>query len=186
MPAPVHLSERWAEEVPLASLHWAGPILGPSTQIVVLAWPDGGCPLYKEDTERVFAYALNAARAGRFVEVGCHAGHGRTGAALAALMILGGLDAEAAMLKVWNDYCELAIEISAQVRPNLCKALPKTHSSSAGNRPRPASRVEKRRARDIAKAAMHRVWEEYCPHGIETEAQERYLYDLALRICMVT
>ena len=30
---------------------------------------------------------------------------------------------------------------------------------------------------------MHRVWDEYCPFGIETEAQERYLYDLALRTC---
>lgn len=33
------------------------------------------------------------------------------------------------------------------------------------------------------KAAMHRVWDEYCPYGIETEAQERYLYDLAARVC---
>lgn len=112
----VYLSERWIEEVPMASFHWAGPVLGPSKQVVVLPCPDGGCPLYEDDTERVFAYALNAARANRFVEVGCHAGHGRTGMALAALMIVAGLDAETAMLKVWNDYCQHAIETLGQER----------------------------------------------------------------------
>lgn len=112
----VYLSERWVEEVPLASFHWAGPTLGPSVEIAVLPCPDGGHPFYEEDTEGVFAYALNAARAGRFLEVGCHAGHGRTGVALTALMILAGLDAERAMLKVWNEYCEHAIETIAQER----------------------------------------------------------------------
>lgn len=92
---------------------------------------------------------------------------------------------ETAMLKVWNDYCEHAIEISAQVRPNLCKARPETHGSSQPPRIRNLSRRKKRVARDIAKAAMHGVWDEYCPHGIETEAQERYLYDLAARVCTV-
>jgi hypothetical protein len=33
---------------------------------------------------------------------------------------------------------------------------------------------------------MHRVWDEYCLYGIETEAQERYLYELAVRICQTT
>jgi hypothetical protein len=112
----LYLSERWVEDVPLASFHWAGPVLGPSAQIVVLPCPDGGCPLYEEETERVFAYALNSARAGRFVEVGCHAGHGRTGTALAALMILSGLDAETSMLRVWNGFCEQAIETQGQER----------------------------------------------------------------------
>lgn len=89
----IYLSERWAEEVPLASFNWAGPVLGPPTQIAILPCPDGGSPLYEVETEGVLAYALDAARAGRFVEVGCHAGHGRTGMALAALMVLAGLDA---------------------------------------------------------------------------------------------
>jgi len=112
----VYLSERWIEEMPMASFYWAGPTLGPSSQVALLPCPDGGCPLYETETERVLAYALDAARTGRFVEVGCHAGHGRTGMALAALMILAGFDAETAMLKVWNHYCEQAIETVGQER----------------------------------------------------------------------
>lgn len=110
----VYLSERWVEEVPVASFHWAGPILGPYAQIVALPCPDGGCPLYEEETEHVLAYALEAARAGRFVEVGCHAGHGRTGTALAALMILAGRDAETALLRLWDEFCEFAVETRSQ------------------------------------------------------------------------
>ncbi|MGH2749411.1 MAG: protein-tyrosine phosphatase family protein [Actinomycetota bacterium] len=112
----VYLSERWAEEVPLASFHWAGPVLGPSTQIAILPCPDGGSPLYERETERVLAYALDAARAGRFVEVGCHAGHGRTGMALAALMILAGLDVESSTMSTWESYCDWAIESAIQER----------------------------------------------------------------------
>lgn len=36
--------------------------------------------------------------------------------ALAALMVLAGLDTEAAMLRVWNDYCDQAIETLGQER----------------------------------------------------------------------
>lgn len=110
----VYLSERWAEEVPLASFYWAGPVLGPSTQIAILPCPDGGSPLYEEETERVLAYALDAARAGRFVEVGCHAGHGRTGMALAALMILAGLNAQQSVVRVWDEFCPEAVETQGQ------------------------------------------------------------------------
>jgi len=112
----VYLSERWIEEMPMASSCWAGPRLGPHSQVALLPCPDGGWPLYEKETEQVLAYALEAARAGRFVEIGCHAGHGRTGMALAALMVLAGLDAEAAMLRVWNDYCDQAIETLGQER----------------------------------------------------------------------
>lgn len=112
----VYLSERWIEEMPMASFHWAGPTLGPSNQVALLPCPDGGWPLYEKDTERVLVYALEAARADRVVEVGCHAGHGRTGLALAALMILAGSDAQTAMSKVWSSYCEQAIETVGQER----------------------------------------------------------------------
>ena len=112
----VYLSERWIEEMPMASFYWAGPTLGPDSQVALLPCPDRGWPLYEKETEQVLAYALEAARAGRFVEVGCHAGHGRTGLALAALMILAGLDATAAIEKVWNSYCDQAIETIGQER----------------------------------------------------------------------
>ncbi len=112
----VYLSDRWIEDVPLASFQWAGPTLGPPTQIAVLPCPDGGLPLHAHETERVLAYALEAARAGRLVEVGCHAGHGRTGLALASLMILAGDEPDAAMDRVWKEYCDQAIETQAQER----------------------------------------------------------------------
>lgn len=112
----IYLSERWIEEMPMASFYWAGPTLGPGSQVALLPCPDGGWPLYEKETQQVLGYALEAARADRFVEIGCHAGHGRTGMTLAALMIIAGLDAETAMLKVWNDYCEQAIETVGQER----------------------------------------------------------------------
>jgi protein-tyrosine phosphatase len=112
----VYLSERWIEDVPLASFHWAGPTLGPAAQVVVLPCPDGGLPLHANEAQRVLEYALDGARAGRFVEVGCHAGHGRTGLALASLMILAGDDPDAAMHRVWKEYCDQAIETRAQER----------------------------------------------------------------------
>lgn len=112
----IYLSERWIEEIPMASFYWAGPTLGPGSQVALLPCPDGGWPLYEKETKQVLGYALEAARAGRFVEIGCHAGHGRTGMALAALLILAGFDADTAMLKVWNDYCDQAIETNAQER----------------------------------------------------------------------
>jgi hypothetical protein len=112
----IYLSERWIEEMPMASFYWAGPTLGPSSQVALLPCPDGGWPLYGKESEQVLGYALDAARTGRFVDVGCHAGHGRTGMALAALMILAGHDVEVAMSKVWNDYCGQAIETVGQER----------------------------------------------------------------------
>ena len=68
------------------------------------------------EMERVFNYALQAARAGRYVEIGCHAGHGRTGMALAALMIMGGLSARQSIARTYETYCEWAIETPIQER----------------------------------------------------------------------
>ncbi len=130
----VYLSERWIEDVPLASFHWAGPALGPAAQVVVLPCPDGGLPLHERETQRVLAYALDAARAGRLVEVGCHAGHGRTGLALASLMILAGDDPETAMDRVWKEYCDQAIETRAQERYLRRLARKERRANGRGNR----------------------------------------------------
>lgn len=112
----IYLSDAWAGEVVLASFAWAGPEIGPRAEIAILPWPDGGTPLFPRDTERVLSYGLEAARAGRLVEVGCHAGHGRTGTALTALMILAGAEPDEALNTVWSDYCEFAVETVAQER----------------------------------------------------------------------
>jgi hypothetical protein len=110
----IYFSDVWAGEVGLASCSWAGPVIGPRGEIAVLPWPDGGAPLVPEEAERVLGYGLKAARAGRFVELGCHAGHGRTGTALAAVMIMSGCTLKTALNNVWDHYCELAIETRTQ------------------------------------------------------------------------
>lgn len=110
----IYLSDVWAGEVGLASLAWAGPVIGPRAEIAILPWPDGGAPTCPRDTERALSYGLEAARAGSFVEIGCHAGHGRTGTAVAALMILSGAGLDEALERVWSDYCEFAVETIAQ------------------------------------------------------------------------
>jgi protein-tyrosine phosphatase len=110
----LYFSDVWAGEVGLTSYSWAGPVIGPRAEIAILPWSDGGAPLVPEETERVLDYALKAAQVGRFVELGCHAGHGRTGTALAAVMIMAGRPLKTAVNNVWDNYCELAIETRAQ------------------------------------------------------------------------
>lgn len=44
-------------------------------------------------------------------------------------------------------------------------------------------REHAKRSIELVQDDQHRVWDEYSPYGIETEAQERYLYDLAARLC---
>ena len=54
--------------------------------------------------------AFDAARAGQRVEVGCIAGHGRTGTVLACIAVLAGIPAGDAVAWVRDHYCAKAIE----------------------------------------------------------------------------
>jgi protein-tyrosine phosphatase len=51
-------------------------------------WPDSWVPLDREDALDALREAHRRARAGERVEVGCRGGYGRTGTALAALIML--------------------------------------------------------------------------------------------------
>ena len=76
----------------------------------VLDWPDGGVPRDRESAASLIRDAFEAARRGKRVEVGCIAGHGRTGTVLACMAILAGVPAADAVTWVREHYCEKAVE----------------------------------------------------------------------------
>jgi hypothetical protein len=79
-----------------------------------LDWPDFGVP--DDETRVVVALrsVLDRARAGERVELGCLGGHGRTGTALACLVILCGHPPGEAVTWVRANYCALAVETAEQ------------------------------------------------------------------------
>lgn len=81
-----------------------------------LAWPDFGVPADRDDALDALRDALDRARSGDRVEAACAGGRGRTGTALAALAILDGLPARAAVRLVRSTYSRLAIETPGQIR----------------------------------------------------------------------
>ena len=100
---------------------WKGPkkldkdVKVVNNEIAVIDWPDMGVPPDTEYTLKVLEYTLNQAAEGVDIEIGCIGGHGRTGTALAAMLIMLGEDnADEAMTWVWDEYCEHAIESQKQ------------------------------------------------------------------------
>ncbi len=79
-----------------------------------LDWPDFGVPADPESMITTLRRALDRARAGERVELGCLGGHGRTGTALAALAALTGHPAADAVAWTRTNYCAKAIETPAQ------------------------------------------------------------------------
>jgi protein-tyrosine phosphatase len=76
----------------------------------VIGWPDGGVPRDQEAAADLIREAFAAARDGKRVEVGCIAGHGRTGTVLACMAVLAGVPAERAVEWVREHYCVKAVE----------------------------------------------------------------------------
>jgi len=75
-----------------------------------IVWPDFGVPLHSEDALDALREAHRRATAGERVEVACRGGVGRTGTALAALAVLDGLEAAAAVHWVRAHYHRRAVE----------------------------------------------------------------------------
>jgi hypothetical protein len=90
---------------------WAPP--WPHTH---LEWPDFGVPADLDGFRAALADALERARRGEIVELGCLGGHGRTGTALACLAILTGTPPNEAVDWVRANYCEKAVETDEQLR----------------------------------------------------------------------
>ena len=80
-----------------------------------VAWPDFGVPADRDDAIDALRDALDRARSGARVEAACAGGRGRTGTALAALAILDGLPARAAVRLIRSTYSRLAIETPGQL-----------------------------------------------------------------------
>ena len=96
----LYLDERWAPP-------W------PHTHV---EWPDFGVPADLDGFRAALADALERARRGEIVELGCRGGHGRTGTALACLAILTGTPPNEAVEWVRANYCENAVETDEQHR----------------------------------------------------------------------
>ena len=77
-------------------------------------WPDFGVPHSAAPALAALRYALDRARAGQLVEIGCLGGHGRTGTALACLAILTGHPPDDAVAWVRAAYCADTIETPEQ------------------------------------------------------------------------
>jgi hypothetical protein len=94
----LYLDERWSPPWPHSHVDW----------------PDFGLPAAAEAFRVALRDALERARGGERVELGCLGGHGRTGTALACLAVLAGAPASEAVAWVRADYCEKAVETAAQ------------------------------------------------------------------------
>lgn len=80
----------------------------------LLDWPDFGVPDDTAALTKALTTALDRARAGQRVELGCLGGHGRTGTALACLAVLTGLGSSEAVAWVRARYCPAAVETPEQ------------------------------------------------------------------------
>ncbi len=83
--------------------------------VIIFPWEDWGVPENAAILRRALRWLLQQVGDGKVVEVGCMGGHGRTGTALACLLILQGLNAKRALRRVWDEYCQEAIESQKQI-----------------------------------------------------------------------
>jgi len=78
-------------------------------------WPDFGVPASSADLRSKLEQLLERSRSGEHVELGCLGAHGRTGTALACLVVLAGVPASDAVAWVRSSYCDRAVETPEQV-----------------------------------------------------------------------
>lgn len=113
-----YLDPKWASSRIVASVGAKLPFAvgrrdGGTT--VIYPWEDWGVPENAPSFRRALAWLLKQICGGKVVEVGCMGAHGRTGTALACMLVLQGLSAKMAIHKIWTDYCEEAIETQRQI-----------------------------------------------------------------------
>lgn len=85
----------------------------PNVTEIVLPWPDGGIPPVKPSFWRALLEVCAAEKAPLVIH--CIGGHGRTGTALAAILIAYSIPAKDAIEYVREKHCNRAIETQAQV-----------------------------------------------------------------------
>lgn len=101
-----------------ASNVWDIPALAkhmkPSPEELCLMWHDFEDPPVKAS----FWMELDAyAKRKKFREIcfHCGAGHGRTGTGICSMMIANGIEAEEAITRLRDDYCQMAVESATQI-----------------------------------------------------------------------
>lgn len=83
---------------------------------VMFRWPDRSAPANMVDFEKLVYWILERLRKNDTIEIGCFAGHGRTGTMLAGLLVGQGVEPLEAMRRVRRDHCVESIETDAQVQ----------------------------------------------------------------------
>ena len=113
----LYLDARWGADRLLVSPGSSLPFAkkGQTQHVLLYPWEDWGVPENPKLFNRVLKWALAEIRRGKVVEIACMGGHGRTGTALACLLVLQGLTPTRAMRRVWSKYCEEAIESHRQM-----------------------------------------------------------------------
>lgn len=127
-PAPdfgLYFDDLWASERLFTTPGFTPPFLGPKRRQARLSWDarevciypmvDGSDPGNLREFCRAGEWVIDTLNDGRTVDVGCIGGHGRTGTMLATILVLQGVEAHEARNRVWDDYCEEAIETVTQI-----------------------------------------------------------------------
>lgn len=120
LPSPpdigLYLDSIWASDALIVSRGLdcpAGNAAEPN--LIIFPWRDWGVPEDPDLLREVLLWLLEEIQQGKMVEIGCIGGHGRTGTALACLLVLQGVPGKKAIRRVRRDYCELAIESKSQL-----------------------------------------------------------------------
>jgi len=93
-------------------ISWAKKFETIKTKEIELDWPDMGVPVMKLDFwGELLAYVEKNKQK---LLIFCIGGHGRTGTALAALMVASGWEARKSKNGIWSHYCREAIETLSQ------------------------------------------------------------------------
>lgn len=80
----------------------------------LLGWKDYGLPYNWTWAAEAILDVYNKATVGKWVEVGCIAGHGRTGTVLACMAVLAGHSAKDAVQYIRSTYCVRSVETKEQ------------------------------------------------------------------------
>lgn len=106
--------KRGVAEMPSAFSALTAHLKDQGVEEITLDWPDGGLPPVKASFWRALIEACAARKAPLVIH--CIGGHGRTGTALAAILIAYSIPADDAVEFVREHHCHKAIETLAQER----------------------------------------------------------------------
>ena len=82
-------------------------------RIMYVKWMDHGV-LTLDQLDVAVRFIINELERGDNVEIGCVGGHGRTGTLAAAVCVGLGAAADDALIHLWDDYCDKAVETVPQ------------------------------------------------------------------------